>query len=234
MVGPNGCATQIEQNINVLSQSPIINNCNCCTVTALKAGGGIPSHILTYRQDEPQPISLVTTSNLSIGTGSICDACNVRLLPQTVYSYIATSPEINMVFYTVNTNGVLSSPFPGGYQTYKFNWGGSIPTEYDVCVIDENGVVVELIDCATACVSYSEYTGSGYGNTVYDAAVDASINNRTLYSTCNSLSFGSLCTVLVNSTGTPLLGYTVVYINFTAYDVNPGTGMVIGPSAVQP
>jgi len=59
------------------------------------------------------------------------------------------------------------------------------------------------------------------------------LNNRTLYSTCNSLSFGPLCPVYLDTVQTPLIGYTNVFMNGANYDVNPTTGIITGYGGIQ-
>jgi hypothetical protein len=233
-VASNGCATRIEQNVVVLAQSPVFSNCSCCTVTALKVYGGIPSHVLTYVESLPQPNPTITMSNLSDFFNTECEACNARIMVDEVYTYVGTSPEVGMTMYSTNTGGILSTPFAGGNYFYKFNWGGSLSTIYDVVQIDDNGKVLSLTDCETDCGALLEvYTGSGFGETPGQAGNDAILNNRTLYSTCNSLSFGPLCPVYLDTVQTPLIGYTNVFMNGANYDVNPTTGIITGYGGIQ-
>jgi hypothetical protein len=136
--------------------------------------------------------------------------------------------------YTTNTDGVLSSPYAGGNYFYKFNWGGQQSTIYDVVQIDNNGKIVSLFDCESNCGDLlNVYIGSGFGETATQAANDATLNNRTLYSTCNSLSFGPLCPVYLDTVLTPLIGYTYVYMNGANYEMNPKTGIIIAYTSEQ-
>ncbi len=218
----NGCATRVQQSIVVLAQSPILTNCNCCTIEALKVYGGVDNHVVQYRNTGGGELPVtVNTSYLSVPGSNICDACSLRRLPTLVFSYDNTiSPET--VLYTVNTEGVLSSPINGGLYYYKIFWGGSEPTDYDVVQIDNSGAINSLVDCQTECFTYFEFPGSIWG-----------VNTGTLYSNCNTLSFGSLCVVYENISGTPLLGYSYIFINNMNYDINPETGYVIGISSTQ-
>lgn len=221
-IATNGCATRIEQNIVVLAQSPILTNCNCCTIQAMKVYGGIDSHVVQYRNSGGGELPVtVNTSYLSLSGSNICDSCNLRRLPTTVFNYDNTI-SVGTIFYTTNTEGVLSSPYVGGSNYYKIFWGGSEPTDYDVVQIDDNGQIIGLYDCQTECFSYFDYPGSVWG-----------ANTGTLYSNCNTLSFGSLCVVYEDTNGTPLLGYDYIFINNMNYDINPSTGYVIGISSIQ-
>jgi hypothetical protein len=80
--------------------------------------------------------------------------------------------------------------------------------------------------------SFTQFGGSGYGNTVSDACNDALINNRTFYSNCDGLTLGVGCFVYV-SPGTPLTGYTNIFMNFTSWDINSSTGEITAVSSVQ-
>lgn len=232
--GSNGCATEIEQVVNVLAQAPTINNCSCCSVTSAKVSGGIPGHVVTYRNTGSSGSTprVYPLSNLSDTYVNLCDACDTGKLLFDVYTNETVSPIVGMVLYTDGTGGVLSSPFAGNGGYYKFNWGGSDPSQYQVCVVNSNGIVDELIDCTTACPTYYEYTGCGYGATISAALNDATINNRTLYSNCNSLSLGSLCNLFSDNLGTLLTGYQYVYINSEVYVVNQANGVIIGLAGV--
>jgi hypothetical protein len=228
-VATNGCATRLEQNINVLAFSPVVSNCKCCNVTALKVAGGIPEHILTYTESEPTPDPQYPPSFLSSAYASACDACEARLMVSEVYTYRSLSPALDMLFYNTKQNTVLTNPFNGQGLFYKFTWGGEDPTDFDVVQISSGGVVTNLLDCETNCGSIlNSYIGSGYGDTISGAGNDATLNNRTLYSDCNSLSFGPLCFVYTDSNRTPLTGFNFVFINGSTYSINPSNGVISG------
>jgi hypothetical protein len=151
-----------------------------------------------------------------------------------VYTYRSTSPSLDMVFYNTKQNTVLTNPFNGQGLYYKFTWGGENPTDFDVVQISSGGVVTNLLDCETSCGSIlNSYDGSGYGETISGAANDANLNNRTLYSDCNSLSFGPLCFVYTDSNRTPLTGFSFVYINGSIYSINPQNGIITGYTSEQ-
>jgi hypothetical protein len=77
------------------------------------------------------------------------------------------------------------------------------------------------------------YFGSGYGNSTASACNDAGINNRTLYSNCNSVAFGPGCYVYVDTFPNALTGNSNVVINGVSWEVNVSTGMVTGYAAEQ-
>jgi len=77
------------------------------------------------------------------------------------------------------------------------------------------------------------YGGCGYGNSVAEACNDAIINNRTLYSDCDTISFGTGCFVYTDTVPTALTGYSHIFMNFQNWDVNSSTGVVTAYSSVQ-
>ena len=231
-VATNGCATRLEQNINVLAFSPVVSNCKCCNITALKVAGGIPEHILTYTESEPTPDVILPLSYLSEAYSTACGACPARFMSTEVYTYIVKLPTVGMTLYTVKSGDELSSPFNGQNFYYKFTWGGTNSTLYDVVQVDSEGVVISILDCETECGDpIYTYVFCGYGNTANDAFYDAQLNNRTLYSNCNSLSLGTLCSVYTDEQRTPLSGYEYVYMNGLTYEIRPASGIIITISA---
>jgi hypothetical protein len=83
----------------------------------------------------------------------------------------------------------------------------------------------------TTTIAYDTFVGSGYGNTVNEACSDASINNRTLYSDCSSISVG--CTIYTTTAGTLLTGFTFVFIDGAVWDINSSTGVITNYSSIQ-
>ena len=80
----------------------------------------------------------------------------------------------------------------------------------------------------------TSFGGCGYGSSTAAACNDAGINNRTLYSNCDGLSFGIGCVIYSDAGGTtPLTGYSNVYINLSTWDVNTSTGVVTALSSEQ-
>jgi len=77
------------------------------------------------------------------------------------------------------------------------------------------------------------YGGCGYGSSVANACNDAGINSRTLYSDCDSGSFGVGCFVYVDTFPNALTGYTNVFMNSASWDINSSTGQVTAFSSTQ-
>lgn len=77
------------------------------------------------------------------------------------------------------------------------------------------------------------FGGCGYGNSVANACNDAIINNRTLYSNCDTISFGPGCYVYTDTVPNALTGYTHIFMNFQNWDVNSSTGVVTAYSSTQ-
>jgi len=80
--------------------------------------------------------------------------------------------------------------------------------------------------------SLTTYTGCGYGVNESATCLDAE-NNRTLYSDCNSLSFGAGCYVFVDTFPNPLTGYNFVQINGATWAINSITGQITGLAGEQ-
>jgi hypothetical protein len=79
----------------------------------------------------------------------------------------------------------------------------------------------------------TSFGGCGYGGSVAAACNDAGINSRTLYSDCDSGSFGVGCYVYVDTFPNALTGYTNVFMNGASWDINSVTGQVTAFSSVQ-
>ena len=76
------------------------------------------------------------------------------------------------------------------------------------------------------------FADSGQGQSIPAACSD--YPNSTLYSNCDSLTFGVGCTVYSDAGGTtPLTGVPYVFMNFGNWDLNPTTGVVFQPSLQQ-
>ena len=77
-----------------------------------------------------------------------------------------------------------------------------------------------------------EFGDSGKGNGVGEACSD--YPNSTLYSNCDSMTFGVGCTVYTDAAGTtPLTGYTDVFMNFANWKVVDTTGIISQYSPIQ-
>jgi hypothetical protein len=77
------------------------------------------------------------------------------------------------------------------------------------------------------------FTGCGRGTSGASVCNDASANNRTLYSDCDSGTFGVGCFVYVDTFPNALTGYDYVFMNGATWDINSSTGMVTGYSSEQ-
>jgi hypothetical protein len=83
----------------------------------------------------------------------------------------------------------------------------------------------------TAPPIYS-FSGCGYSNISVSSACSDATNNRTLTSTCSTITDG--CPLFTNPGGTsPLTGYSYVVVDGTVYDVDSATGVVIQQSFEQ-
>ena len=86
----------------------------------------------------------------------------------------------------------------------------------------------------TTAAPLEVYSGCGFGNSVAAACNDAGIYSRTLYSNCDSATFGVGCVVYADAGGNnPLTGYTNVFINSASWDINSSTGVITAYSSVQ-
>jgi hypothetical protein len=77
------------------------------------------------------------------------------------------------------------------------------------------------------------FTGCGRGTSEASACNDASANNRTLYSDCDSGTFGVGCFVYVDTFPNALTGYDYVFMNGATWDINSSTGVVTTYSSEQ-
>jgi len=77
------------------------------------------------------------------------------------------------------------------------------------------------------------FTGCGRGTSEASVCNDASTNNRTLYSDCDSGTFGVGCYVYVDTFPNALTGYDYVFMNGATWDINSSTGVVTTYSSEQ-
>jgi hypothetical protein len=85
----------------------------------------------------------------------------------------------------------------------------------------------------TTTSGITQFNNCGRGNTVGESCSDAVDNARTFFSNCDNSTFGVGCFVYVNSSGTPLIGFSNVFMNLANWDVNPSTGVVTASSSTQ-
>jgi hypothetical protein len=79
---------------------------------------------------------------------------------------------------------------------------------------------------------YYSFSNCGRGNNDAEACNDAGINARTFYSNCDTGSLAIGCYVYVDNVGTPLTGYTHIFMQANWY-INSSTGQITGYSTEQ-
>jgi len=174
----------------------------------------------------PAPVSMTIYSGNSLNT-----AC-ANTTPTTVW-YLG-SLGIGTILYTTSE---LITPVVIGY--YQFDSS----TVYVVSIpLANDGEITAIQACptptptptptATPPPSVYEYTGCGRGTSAANACSDAA-NNRTLYSGCDSGTFGVGCVVYVDTFPNPLTGYNNVFMNGATWDINSSTGAVTAYSSEQ-
>jgi hypothetical protein len=136
-------------------------------------------------------------------------------------------------------NNVSKSTLQAGYEVTISNdniTGGTVAST-GVCTNTQSWVKPTGATPTPTPNSITTYgPGSGYGNLPAGACNDATINNRTLYSSCDPGSFGVGCIVYVDGAGnTPLTGYNYVFIGglLSTWDINSSTGQIIAYSSEQ-
>ena len=94
--------------------------------------------------------------------------------------------------------------------------------------------IVTTTTTTTTAAPVYQFTGSGYSNVNENGACsDAVANNRTLTSDCAIIGAG--CVIFTDLAGTsPLVGNSYVFIGGAGnFDLDPLSGVVVGPSAIQ-
>lgn len=162
------------------------------------------------------------------------------------------------VLITLTTAGANTGPFDlysdaDGYVTpFENNVPkASLVSGYTSTVVPDLATIIR-VQSDGECVNYIDLTivatttttttsapryafpGSGYSDTNENGACsDAILNNRTLVSDCSVIGAG--CVIYTNPLGTnELLGQPYILIGGAGnFDVDPLTGVVIGPSAIQ-
>jgi hypothetical protein len=107
---------------------------------------------------------------------------------------------------------------------------------------DEDGKITAIVGCPTAVptptptmtppTTVYEFTGCGYGETQTATCFDIN-NNRTLYSNCDSLTFGTGCYVYVDTVPNSLTGYNFIQMNNSTWAINSSSGVVTGLASEQ-
>lgn len=180
----------------------------CCTpsITSIEPANAETSSLYVY---------------FNTGSGGCCLSC-------ASMSIVSSS---NAVTYgTATTVGCGASPFtvnaPAEGDTLYFKI-------YQTC----SGSVTSSFSTVEAYTKPSggtitEFGDSGKGNSVAEACNDYPFS--TLYSDCDTMTFGVGCTVYTDAGGTtPLTGYTDVFMNGANWKVNDSTGVVTQYSTIQ-
>jgi len=115
----NGCATTLEQDINVFVDQPITQGCTCCNVVAdSQSLGGVTDHILQATQAEQTPSYFSVVLGFGNSEGSACNDftygitrfCNCPIISTGcfVYSGSPINPQVvlGQTFLTDSTTQV--------------------------------------------------------------------------------------------------------------------------------
>ena len=81
------------------------------------------------------------------------------------------------------------------------------------------------------CCPLALFDDSGRGDSVAESCSDATTNSRTFYSNCSTITVG--CYVYTDAGGTPLTGYTNVFIDGANWDIDSSTGEITAVSSTQ-
>jgi hypothetical protein len=164
--------------------------------------------------------------NITVVGTSLCNLTKVKGLSSTMYGSVYGDMTNNTTFWV--SDGTDEREFmrdgsaqTGTAQTACTSCSGPPPTN------------TPLPPTPTPTPGpVTTYSGCGYGTTEGSTCNDTE-NNRTLYSNCDSLSFGINCYVYVDTFPNPLTGYNFVQINGETWDINNSTGQITGLSSEQ-
>lgn len=187
----------------------------------------------------PTPTATATPTPTPTPTPSVCCVSGVTLnVTNTGWvKWTLCDGTIEYHQYTTTGNKVIPECIQQNSVTYGFPYAD----------LAEFTVTGAGTTCGGACVTPTptptpsptlpgglvSFGGCGYGNSVGDACNDATNNNRTLYSNCDTISFGAGCYVYTDTVPNALTGYTNIFMNFQNWDINSSTGVVTGLSSVQ-
>lgn len=182
----------------------------CCTpsITSIEPANAETSSLYVY---------------FATGSGGCCLAC-------ASMSIVSSSDAI--IYSAATTVGCGSSPFtvnaPEAGSTFYFKikqtCSGSVTSSFST---------VEAYTKPSGQTLFS-FGNCGRGNGVSEACSDATNNNRTFYSDCDTSTFGVGCTVYVDAAGTtPLTGYVDVFMNGANWRLVDTTGIVLIYSEIQ-
>jgi hypothetical protein len=134
----NGCATTLEQDINVFVDQPITQGCTCCNVVAdSQSLGGVTDHILQATQAEQTPSYFSVVLGFGNSEGSACNDftygitrfCNCPIISTGcfVYSGSPINPQVvlGQTFVTDSTTQVWElNPSTGQITGPALSTGG--------------------------------------------------------------------------------------------------------------
>ena len=173
-------------------------------------------------------------------SGSACESGNCSqfyLDTSTInidYTGVMLDEGSNVTLYT-GSRLYLSSSLelaPDGYYVSGGNW-------YQVGTGNLYGYNAGTIIVSGSCTvtppppTLTSFSGCGRGNDVSEACTDAGINNRTFWSNCDSMNFGVNCIVYGDAGGSPLTGWSKIFMNSANWDLNTSTGQVTAASNPQ-
>jgi hypothetical protein len=212
-----------------------VSSCTCITPTPTLTATPTPT-------PTPAPL-IVANGTYTCSTGTNCDG------EFAISSVSGGSGAPYQTSYVVSGNPPSWNNYPAT-NLYTGLCGG---TNYVLSLKDSSGFI-RTADPNTQCSvtptptptatptpsptptlppGVNSFAGCGYGNSTASACDDASINNRTLYSNCNSGTFGVGCFVYVDTFPNALTGYSNVFMNSASWDINSSTGVVTAYSSEQ-
>lgn len=165
--------------------------------------------------------------NITVQGTTICNATKILALNSGLWGSLYADMDNNDTFHiSVGTD-------QREIKRDGFDTTGTPQTACVVCSQPPTPTPIPPTPTPVPPASYTQYTGCGYGTTAQGACNDASTNNRTLYSDCNSLGFGTNCYVYIDTFPNPLTGYNFISINGSVFTINDITGRITGTSSEQ-
>ena len=161
-------------------------------------------------------------------TASYFVDCTASNAPTDINVYITASASGGgTLTYTLT---IPSGQHQGFENVYIREWTGTCTNRESTTY----SIVGVNIDGYPSCsCDYNAFTNCGRGDTVGEACDDAIANARTFYSDCTAGTFGGGCVVYTTPSGTPLTGYTRIFMNGSNWDISSTTGVVSGASSTQ-
>ena len=166
--------------------------------------------------------------NITVQGTSLCNLTKIKGLSSTTYGNVYAEMINNDPFWVSDGTDEREFMRDGSAQT------GTAQTSCTSCSNPPTPTPTPIPPTPTPIppASYTQYVGCGYGTTEGSTCNDTE-NDRTLYSNCDSLSFGINCYVYVDTFPNPLTGYNFVQINSATWAINSSTGMITGLASEQ-